>query len=42
MTMAAAIENPTANATNWSKANRVASIDVISDLAGAETVWRGL
>jgi CelD/BcsL family acetyltransferase involved in cellulose biosynthesis len=42
MTMAAAIENPTADATSWSKAARIASIDVISDLAGAEAIWRGL
>jgi CelD/BcsL family acetyltransferase involved in cellulose biosynthesis len=42
MTMAAAIENRTADATNWSKAARIASIDVISDLAGSEAIWRGL
>src|SRR5882757_6418 len=42
MTMAAAIENQTADATNWSKAARIASIDVISDLAVTEAIWRGL
>src|SRR5882757_2921806 len=42
MTMAAAIENQTADATNWSKAARIASIDVVRDLAGTEAIWRGL
>ncbi|CAN7561297.1 GNAT family N-acetyltransferase [Bradyrhizobium sp. LjRoot220] len=42
MTMAAAIENGTADTKSWSKPDRVASIDVISDLAGAESVWRAM
>jgi CelD/BcsL family acetyltransferase involved in cellulose biosynthesis len=42
MTMAAAIEKPTADATAWSKPGRIASIDILHDLASAEAVWRGL
>jgi CelD/BcsL family acetyltransferase involved in cellulose biosynthesis len=42
MTMAAAIENPTADATDWSKPGRIASIELVHDLAGAEAIWRGL
>jgi CelD/BcsL family acetyltransferase involved in cellulose biosynthesis len=41
MTMAAAIENPPADA-NWSKPGRIAAIEIFHDLAGAETIWRGL
>src|SRR6266568_8708593 len=40
MTMAAAIENPTADAKTWS--GRIASIDILRDLAAAEAIWRGL
>jgi CelD/BcsL family acetyltransferase involved in cellulose biosynthesis len=40
MTMAAAIENGTAQ--TWSKPGRIASIDVIRDLAGAEATWRAM
>src|SRR6266581_4503635 len=42
MTMAAAIDNRTADATNWSKAGRIAGIELVHDLAGAEATWRGL
>ena len=42
MTMAAAIENPTADADNWSKPGRIAAIELVHDLAGAEAIWRGL
>jgi CelD/BcsL family acetyltransferase involved in cellulose biosynthesis len=42
MTMAAAIENRTAEAQSWSKASRIASVDILHDLGQAETIWRGL
>jgi CelD/BcsL family acetyltransferase involved in cellulose biosynthesis len=42
MTMAAAMESRTAKAPPWSKASRVAAIDILSDLGQAETIWRGL
>jgi len=42
MTMAAAIERRTAEAPAWSKARRIAPIDVITDLDGAEPLWRAL
>ncbi len=42
MTLAAAIESRTANAPAWSKASRIASVDIVHDLGQAETVWRGL
>jgi CelD/BcsL family acetyltransferase involved in cellulose biosynthesis len=42
MTMAAAIESPTAEARAHSKASRIARIDVITDLGAAEPIWRGL
>ena len=42
MTMAAAIESRTAEASAWSKAGRVAGVDIYGDLAQAETVWRAL
>ncbi|MGH6641866.1 MAG: GNAT family N-acetyltransferase [Bradyrhizobium sp.] len=42
MTMAAAIENGTADTQACSKPGRIASIDVIRDLAGAEAIWRSL
>jgi CelD/BcsL family acetyltransferase involved in cellulose biosynthesis len=41
MTMAAAIESRTA-APAWSKASRIVSVDIVGDLAQAETIWRGL
>jgi CelD/BcsL family acetyltransferase involved in cellulose biosynthesis len=40
MTMAAAIETPTAE--TWSKPGRIASIELVHDLASAEAIWRGL
>ena len=42
MTMAAAIEDRTADANAWSNASRIASIDIVHDLAAAETAWRSL
>jgi CelD/BcsL family acetyltransferase involved in cellulose biosynthesis len=42
MTMAAAIESRTAKAPAWSKASRIASVDIVHDLGQAEAVWRGL
>ena len=42
MTMAAAIESRTADAKAWSKASRIASVDIFDDLGQAETIWRGL
>jgi CelD/BcsL family acetyltransferase involved in cellulose biosynthesis len=42
MTMAAAIERRTADARTWSKASRIASIDIVRDLASTEATWRNL
>jgi CelD/BcsL family acetyltransferase involved in cellulose biosynthesis len=42
MTMAAVIENRTAEAPARSKASRIAGIDILHDLGQAETIWRGL
>jgi CelD/BcsL family acetyltransferase involved in cellulose biosynthesis len=42
MTMAAAIESRTAETIAWSKPSRIASVDIVHDLATAETVWRDL
>lgn len=42
MTMAAAIDNGTADTSTWSKSGRIASIDIVHDLVSAEAVWRGL
>jgi CelD/BcsL family acetyltransferase involved in cellulose biosynthesis len=42
MTMAAAIESRTAEAKAWSKASRIASVDILGDLGQAEMIWRGL
>jgi len=42
MTMAAAIEGRTADARTWSKASRIASIDIVRDLASTEATWRNL
>jgi len=41
MTIAAAIESRTAEARAWSKASRIASVDILHDLAEAEAIWRG-
>jgi CelD/BcsL family acetyltransferase involved in cellulose biosynthesis len=42
MTMAAAIESRTAETMAWSTPSRIAGVDIVHDLAAAETVWRGL
>jgi CelD/BcsL family acetyltransferase involved in cellulose biosynthesis len=42
MTMAAAIDDRTADADGWSKASRIAGIDVVHDLTAAEGIWRSL
>src|SRR5438874_8308487 len=42
MTMAAAIEDRTADADGWSKASRIAGIDIVHDLTAAEGIWRKL
>jgi len=42
MTMVAAIGSRTAEAPLRSRTSRIAKIDIISDLAHAEAVWRGL
>ena len=42
MTMAAAIESRTAGAPAWLSASRIASVDILDDLASAENIWRGL
>jgi len=42
MTMAAAIDHRTAQAGHWSRTSRIASVDIVSDLGKAETVWREL
>ena len=42
MTMAAAIESRMGQAPAWSKSSRIASVEILHDLADAETVWRGL
>jgi CelD/BcsL family acetyltransferase involved in cellulose biosynthesis len=42
MTMAAAIESRTAEARAWSKASRIADVDIVGDLAEAEKIWRSL
>jgi CelD/BcsL family acetyltransferase involved in cellulose biosynthesis len=42
MTMAAAIESRTAQAKDWSKPSRIASVDIVADLGRAETIWRDL
>jgi CelD/BcsL family acetyltransferase involved in cellulose biosynthesis len=40
--MAAAIEDRPADRDAWSKAGRIAGIDIIRDLAAAEGIWRNL
>jgi len=42
MTVAAAIESRMAEAKAWSRASRITSVEILSDLGQAETVWRGL
>jgi CelD/BcsL family acetyltransferase involved in cellulose biosynthesis len=42
MTVAAAIENRTAEAQAWCKGSRLAGVDILHDLSQAETIWRGL
>ena len=42
MTMAAAIESRTAGAPARSRASRIARVDIVTDLAQAEPVWRAL
>ena len=42
MTMAAAIEDRTADPNAWSSASRIKSVDIVHDLASAEAVWRSL
>ncbi len=42
MTMAAAIESRTADATAWSKTNRIASVEFLEEFGQAETIWRSL
>lgn len=42
MTMAAAIEDRTADPNAWSTTSRIKSIDIVRDLAAAEAVWRSL
>jgi CelD/BcsL family acetyltransferase involved in cellulose biosynthesis len=42
MTMAAATESRAAEAAAWSKASRIAGVDIFSDLGQAETIWRSL
>lgn len=39
--MAAAVEGQTAGARTWSNAIRIAGVDIIHDLAAAESIWRG-
>ena len=42
MTMAAAIESRTAKASAWSRASRIAGVEILSDLDQAEAIWHGL
>jgi CelD/BcsL family acetyltransferase involved in cellulose biosynthesis len=42
MTMAAAIESRTAEAPARSRASRIASVDIVTELGQAEAVWRAL
>ena len=42
MTMAAAIESRTAATPAWSKASRIADVEILHDLGQAETIWRSL
>lgn len=40
MTMAAAMQSRTAEAPARSKASRIAQVDIVTDLAEAEAIWR--
>jgi CelD/BcsL family acetyltransferase involved in cellulose biosynthesis len=42
MTMAAAIESRTAEASAWSSTSRICGVDIFHDLGKAEAIWRGL
>jgi CelD/BcsL family acetyltransferase involved in cellulose biosynthesis len=42
MTMAAAFDGRTAQSGHWSKASRIAAVDIVIDLGQAEAVWREL
>ena len=42
MTMAAAIENRTAETPLSTPISRIASVEILGDLGQAETIWRGL
>jgi CelD/BcsL family acetyltransferase involved in cellulose biosynthesis len=42
MTMVAAIESRTAEATPWSKPSRIARVEIRHDLDQSEAIWRGL
>ena len=42
MTMAAATEDRPAGAKNWSKPGRIACVDIMHDLAAAESIWRAM
>jgi CelD/BcsL family acetyltransferase involved in cellulose biosynthesis len=42
MTMAAAIESRMTEAPAWSRASRIASVEIVQDFGQVETVWRGL
>jgi CelD/BcsL family acetyltransferase involved in cellulose biosynthesis len=42
MTMAAAIENRTAEVKAGSRTSRIAGVDILPDLSQAETIWRSL
>src|SRR3954451_817579 len=42
MTMAAAIENRTAEVKAGSRTSRIAGVYILRDLSPAETIWRGL
>ena len=42
MTMAAAIDNRTGQAPASTGISRIAGVDILDDLAKAETIWRGL
>ena len=42
MTMAAAIDSRTAGASAWSTPGRIAAVEIFTELAQTETVWRSL
>ena len=42
MTMAAAIESRTAEASARSRMSRIARVDIVTDLGDAEPIWRRL